>query len=193
MNISPCRKLLPAVQVLVVLCASFSIAAPEPYPEHEVKAAFLYNFMLFTEWPNEKVQDANKPVAIFIVGKYPRCKTFEEIQKKSIEDRPVEVRQFDSYDKIGDPNVLRQCHILLVCESEKKNVHKLLDAVKGSGVLTVGEFDGFLEAGGIINFVKDEEKIRFEISLASAEAEGVKLRSKLLRLAKRVIKQDTQG
>jgi hypothetical protein len=148
--------------------------------------------MKFTDWPGEKVKDPNAPMVIFLVGKYPKCKTFDEIQQKEPEKESVQVRIFDSYEAIGDPNILKTCHVLFICSSEKENVGKLLALVRDSSVLTVGEFDGFLEMGGIINFLSDQEKIRFEISIPSAETAGFKLRSKLLRLAKRVIQEGTE-
>jgi hypothetical protein len=179
--------------VVFVLFACLAVAASETYPEHEVKAAFIYNFIKFTDWPEEKVTDANEVMTIFVVGNYPECKTFKDIQRKSSENNPVSIRMFKSYEQISDPNVLKQCHVLFICKSEKKHIGDMLNLVKDSHILTVGEEKDFLEAGGIISFVEYQEKIRFEVNIPAASEAGLKLRSKLLKLAKRVIKEDAEG
>lgn len=175
--------------VVLMFCVLLSIAASEPYPEHEIKAAFLFNFMKFTEWPEYRMQDSNEPMSIYVVGDYPECKTFKDIRKKDINDRPVQVRIFKSYEKIEDPNILKLCHVLFICETEKKNANTIVNIVKDSGVLTVGEFKGFLEADGMINFVRQEQKIRFEVNLSATQNSGLNLHSKLLKLAKRIINE----
>jgi hypothetical protein len=165
------------------------MAASEPYPEHEIKAAFIFNFMKFTEWPEHRMQDPNEPMFIFVVGDYPECKTFKDIRKKDINNRPVQVKIFKSFDKIKDPNILKSCHVLLICETEKKNAKKILKIINQNGVLTIGEFGGFLESGGMINFTMHDKKIRFEVNLQATRDSGLKLRSKLLKLAKRIINE----
>ncbi len=175
----------------MVLCASLAVASSKTYPEHEVKAAFLYNFMKFTDWPEEKVPDANEAMTIFVVGDYPECKTFKDIQERNSENNPVRVRIFRAYEQISDPNVLKDCHVLFICKSEKKHLGKILNLVKDSSVLTVGEEESFLETGGIINFVEYQEKLRFEVNIPAASEADLKLRSNLLKLAKRVITEDT--
>ncbi len=193
MSVKPYRTSQLTVGVAFVLCACLVVAASETYPEHEVKAAFLYNFMKFTDWPVEKVPDSNDIMTIFVVGNYPECKTFKDIQEKSSESNPVQVRIFKSYEQIDDPNTLKQCHVLFICKDQKKHVGRILNLVKDSHVLTAGEDEGFLEAGGIINFVEYQEKLRFEINIPAASEADLKLRSKLLKLAKRVITDDTES
>jgi len=187
------KVLLFVIGGAFAFCANTAAADSETYPEHEVKAAFMYNFLKFTDWPDEKLPDENKPVNIFVVGDYPECKTFKDIQEKSQEGNPVRVRIFKSYEQMSDPNVLKDCLLLYICKSEKKHVGEILKLVKDSNVLTVGESDGFLEAGGIINFVEYKEKLRFEVNVPAATEADLKLRSKLLKLAKRVITDDTES
>jgi hypothetical protein len=191
MSVRSCRTSPLVVGVVLVLCACPAIASSKTYPEHEVKAAFLYNFMKFTDWPEEKVADANETVTIFVVGDYPECKTFRDIQEKSSENNPVQVQIFKSYEQVKDPNILKSCYVLFICKSEKKHLAEILSLVKDSPVLTVGEEEGFLEKGGIINFVEYREKLRFEVNIPAASEAGLKLRSKLLKLAKHVITDDT--
>lgn len=188
-----CKVLLLTIGAALTFCAHFAAADSETYPEHEVKAAFMYNFLKFIDWPDEKVPDGNEPMNIFVVGDYPECKTFKDIQEKSQDSNPVRVQIFKSFEQMNDPNVLKDCHLLYICKSEKKHVSRILAIVKDSNVLTVGEYDGFLEAGGVINFVEYREKLRFEVSMPAATAANLKLRSKLLKLAKRVITEETKS
>jgi hypothetical protein len=187
------KVLLFIIGAILPFCAHTAEADSETYPEHEVKAAFMYNFLKFTDWPEEKVPDENEAMNIFVVGNYPECKTFKDIQEKSKESNPVRVRIFKSYEQMSDPNVLKECHLLYICKSEKKHVAEILKLVKDSSVLTVGEYEGFLEEGGMINFVEYREKLRFEVNMPAATEADLKLRSKLLKLAKRVITDDTES
>jgi len=86
--------------------------------------------------------------------------------------------------------VLKQCHILFVCSSEKKHFKEINDLVKYHSVLTVSDVDGFLKTGGIINFVLEQSKIRFEVNMFAADESKLDIRSQLLRLAKEVYKED---
>jgi hypothetical protein len=193
MSIKLYKVLLLTIGVVVSFCACTAVADSETYPGHEVKAAFMYNFLKFIDWPEEKVPDENETMSIFVVGDYPECKTFRDIQERSQEGNPVRVRIFKSYEQINDPNILKDCHLLYICKSEKKHVAEILKLVKDSNVLTVGEYEGFLEAGGMINFVEYREKLRFEVNMPAATEADLKLRSKLLKLAKRVITDDTES
>jgi hypothetical protein len=87
---------------------------------------------------------------------------------------------------------LKTCHLLFICPSEKKLLAEIIDVVKSDGVLTVGDIGEFIEAGGTISFFMEDNKIRFNINLTSAEKAGLKIRSQLLRLAKKVIKNGSE-
>jgi len=84
--------------------------------------------------------------------------------------------------------------VLYVCASEKEHLKEIINIVEGSSVLTVGDTDGFLEAGGIINLLIEDKKVRFEVNVTAAEKANLQIRSQLLRLAKRVVKEkETPG
>jgi len=83
--------------------------------------------------------------------------------------------------------------LLFICRSEKEQLGKIINIVKDHNVLTVGDMNDFLESGGIINFVIDDQKVRFEINNNAAKQEKLNIRSKLLRLAKKVIEEETSG
>jgi len=86
---------------------------------------------------------------------------------------------------------IRQCHVLFVCPSEKPFLARILPPVQKAGILLVGDTASFLEAGGTINLVIEEKKVRFEINLAAARRAQLQIRSSLLRLAIRTIEHDS--
>jgi len=146
--------------------------------------------------------DADEPITIGIVGKDPFGNAFDPIKDKPVEGRKIVVKRLRSFAEIKqghDPKAAdievekeiqawRRCCVLFICTSEQKYLKEILDRVKEHPVLTVGDTKGFLESGGIVNFVIEQEKVRFEISTVAAKLAGLKIRSQLLRLAKRVVR-----
>lgn len=171
--------------------------------EYQVKVAFLYNFIKFVDWPKEKIGDSNEPIIIGVIGESPFGKAFEPIKNKKVKGKRIVIKQFRSFEELKKSSgkdkaelarkieALRKCHLLFICSSEKKNLKEIINSVRDHNVLTVGDMEGFLESGGIINFLMEEKKVRFEINVAAAGQAGLKIRSKLLRLAKRVVEEDT--
>jgi hypothetical protein len=176
------------------------LAVPQAYGdsastrEYQVKAAFLYNFIMFVDWPAEKMPAAGEPIIIGIIGKDPFETAFEPVEDKQVNGRKVIVKRFKGLEEIKKSGMdkefeeIKKCHLLFICSSEKAVAKEITDLVKNNNVLTVGDMPGFLESGGgIINFVLEEEKVRFEINQTNAEQSKLQIRSQLLRLAKRVI------
>ncbi|MGD0785870.1 MAG: YfiR family protein [Sedimentisphaerales bacterium] len=165
--------------------------------EYQVKAAFLYNFIMFVDWPPEKMPAADEPMIIGIIGKDPFENAFEPVKDKQVNGRKVVVKRFKGLEEIkksAKPEMdkefeeIRKCHLLFICSSEKGVSKEIAELVKDYSVLTVGDVPGFIESGGgMINFVLEEEKVRFEINKTNAEQCKLQIRSQLLRLAKRVI------
>jgi hypothetical protein len=191
--------------VLLVLLAGAiaprSRAGSEPSQEYKVKAAFLYNFLKFVDWPKETTADANEPITIGIIGKDPYGNAFEPVKDKDVKGKKVVLKRFKSFEELKTSSAdderqmekhieaLKKCHLLFVCSSESKSLKEILKHVKDQPVLTVGEMPGFLEAGGIMNFLMEDNKVRFEVNAAAAKHAKLKIRSQLLRLAKRVIEE----
>ncbi len=173
--------------------------------EYQIKAAFLYNFIKFVEWPKEKVADANEPMIIGIIGQDPFQNAFEPLETKDAKNKKVVIKRFKSWEELkksGEKDksslerqvkAIQKCHLLFICPSEEKNLKEVLNLVKGHSILTVGETKGFLEAGGIINFVMEEKKVRFEINVTTAKKSKLEVRSQLLRLAKKVVSEENTG
>ena len=171
--------------------------------EYKVKAAFVYNFIKFIDFPKEKGSAGSKAITIGIVGSGDFLNAFDPIKSKQIKGKKIVLKQFNGYDNLKelqkkkDPKwkeilkSLKECQVLFICtcENEKKEIPvELLKALKDSGVLVIGEVPGLLKNGGVINFIMENKKVRFEINVKVAEHNGLKIRSQLLKLAKRVIK-----
>jgi hypothetical protein len=183
----------------LVLCVvlwmgpTWAWAAPQVSEEYQIKAAFLYNFIKFVEWPKGRFPGESEPIVIGVVGKDPFGEVLDQVAQKPVKDRGLKVRRFPSVSsEDADPihpqlDALRQCHVLFICPSEKKATGRLLAAVADSAVLTIGDAPGFLEEGGMINFLVEDRKVRFEIGLAKARTAKLDISSQLLRLAKRVV------
>ena len=165
--------------------------------EYQVKAAFLYNFLMFVDWPQEKMADSNAPIIIGIIGKDQFENAFEPVKDKLVNNRKVIVERFKPFEELkkSDKAVLdqqieaiRKCHLLYVCRSEEASLKEILNLIKDYSVLTVASMEKFIDSGGgIINFVMEEDKVRFEINVTTAKQAKLQIRSQLLRLAKRVI------
>jgi hypothetical protein len=146
--------------------------------EYRLKAAFVFNFAKFVEWPPEAFTNATAPIVIGILGDNPFGQDLEEtVNAKTVNDRPFEIREFHSATDA------RKCHILFICTSEKDKLSQIFDALRDTNVLTVGETDGFTDNGGMINFVRQGTKIRFQINADAAKAARLKISSKLMSLA----------
>ncbi len=150
-------------------------------PEYQIKAAFLYNFAKFVEWPAGSFADSTAPFVVGVLGNDPFGPALEKaFQGKTVNGRPLEVRRLERDGSI------RGCHILFVEALEKQGLGLLLVAPRNPGTLVVGETEGFLQRGGAVNFLTQDHKVRFEINLAAAEEAQLRLSSKLLSLASSV-------
>jgi hypothetical protein len=148
--------------------------------EYQIKAAFLFNFATFVDWPSRKFTEPDSPLIIGIVGSDPFGGLLEEqVGDQRINDRTVIVRHIQSMEE------LRKCHMIFVCRSEEDRLGPILSEVRGDNVLTVGETDKFISRGGMINFVVMDGSVHFEINDSAARHAGLKISSKLANLALR--------
>jgi hypothetical protein len=177
--------------------------------EQQIKAAFLYNFIKFVDWPEEKMADSNEPIIIGIIGSEDFIDAFEPVKHKKIKNRNISIKYFaglEKLDKSKEVNeskwnqkiqkTLKTCHVLFICTCDSvrtKNSTKIIKALKGLPVLIIGEMDDFLESGGIINFLMEDKKVRFEINNTAAKRAKLTISSKLLRLARRVVDEKPSG
>jgi hypothetical protein len=143
--------------------------------EYQLKAAFLFNFTKFISWPHA---DASSKLTVCVVSAKEVAGALEAvIRGKSVDARQVVVQQLNS------PAALETCQLLFIGASGKK-MEETLVAAKNLAIVTVGEDEKFLRRGGMINFVLEEGKLRFEINTDAASRAGINISSKLLSLAK---------
>jgi hypothetical protein len=144
--------------------------------EYEVKAAFLYNFSKFVDWPAAR---ATGPFSICIFGDDPFGIKIEIATRgKTVNGREIRIR------RLKDPAEARDCHILFAASADKKKTQQLFDAISLLPVLIVGENEEFLRAGGMVNLsTTGDDRVGVVINNAAAEANGLKISVKLLSLA----------
>lgn len=175
-----CATLILALVTAALTTAIISRADEAAPSAYRLKAAFLFNFAKFVEWPTEAFADARSPMVIGILGENPFGNDLEEtIRDKTINDRPVVVKVFEQ------PSAVTNCHVLFIAASEKKPLPEIVETLRNATVLTVGETERFIESGGMINFVPEGNKIRFQINDEAARKAKLKISSKLLSLAVR--------
>ncbi len=164
--------------LLLTISVGFSAAAQQTPTEYQIKAAFLFNFAKFVEWPPESFRDTNSPIIIGVLGKNVFGNDLEKtIRDKTVNNRHFEFRQFDTTKEAA------HCHILFISPSIKDSLPKILSDFHNASILTVSETDHFLEAGGMINFTIEDNKIRFQINDEAAKKAGLRISAKLLSLA----------
>jgi hypothetical protein len=150
-------------------------------PEYSLKAAYLLNFTQFVEWPSNVFASVDAPIVIGVLGEDPFGSALDQaVREKKVHGRSLEIRRSK---QISD---LRGCHVLFVCASEVKRLSEILAAARRSGILTVSDIDRFVEQGGVISFVTENNKVRFEINMNAAAAAELRISAQLLRLAKKV-------
>lgn len=166
---------------LGLLLAAAHGRAQVPAPsEYQLKAAFLFNFAKFIDWPPETFAADKAPFVIGILGANPFGNELEQtVAGKKINDHPITIQLIHAGSEATN------CHILFISNSEKPRLPETIQSLRGAAVLTVGETDGFVESGGMVNFVQEANKIRFQINDEAAKAARLKISSKLLSLAVR--------
>ena len=170
-----------AAALVVSLLAGLGPAGGAERPkEHEVKAAFLYNFAKFVKWPADG--GPGKTFVVAVLGEDPFGAVLDRtFAGKTLAERPVEVRRLAVADESAD------VQLLFVSASERARLPQVLKALEGRSVLTVGELDRFDEKGGMIAFRVRDDVVRFDVNLAELERARLKMSSQLLRLAQRVL------
>ncbi len=154
--------------------------------EYLIKAGFIFNFAKFVEWPPTTFAQPDSPIVIGILGTDPFGTIIDHIvQDKKIGGRGFVVKRLKWGAEAKD---LRECKILFVGASERAHIDELVQIVKFLPILTVGETPGFAEHGGVIRFVLEDNRVRFEVNVDAARQGGLTISSRLLTLA-RIIQQ----
>lgn len=166
------------------LCAVAPAAAQgTPDMERKIKAAFLYKFLDYTEFPAAAFAGASAPLVIGVVGADELAAELSRIvARRNVQSRTVTVKTF------RDNEVPAGVHLLFVAGSDAARVRGVLKSVRPAPVLLVTEAENGLQQGSVINFKVVEERVRFDVSLEAADKNSIKLSSRLLTVANHVHK-----
>ena len=167
---------LALVSALLWSAEGGSVRAQQRIDEYRLKAAVLYNLTKFVEWPDESFPAATSPFVICILGIDPFGTALDE----SLPSRPGGGRAVVAR-RIAD--VETGCHILFIADSEVRRLPSILDKLRGASVLTVGEVTGFVDRGGVIGLVTEDDRVRFEINADAAAKARLKISARLMTLA----------
>jgi hypothetical protein len=169
------RTALWAASMAAVWACGLCAQTPKP-TEYQVKAAYLANFGKFIEWP-EKPNGEVATFPVCVLGQDPFGPALEAaVAGETIGRAPMEARRITSAQDAGN------CRVVFVCAAEEARLKAMLPKL-AKGVLTVSDIPDFVKHGGMIQFVLEGNRVRFEVNLAAAQRAGLNLSSELLKLA----------
>ncbi|MBN2102882.1 YfiR family protein [bacterium] len=146
--------------------------------EYQIKAKYLYNFARFVDWPEESFNNPDSPFVIGIIGSDPYGIDLEKtIEGKQIKNREFRIRRYQNLEDLSS------CHILFIGVDNRDRRSQIFSKIKNNSILTVGDETNFSKDGGMINFIIKKKKIRFEINSEAVKQSGLKMSTKLLKMA----------
>ena len=164
------------------LCRS-AFADAQAISEYQVKAAYLFSFTKFVEWPAGTFTNPADPIRLCIMGdKSFQTQLNQIVGNRQVAGHPVLVTL------VQDGKESRGCQELFVGSSRSQETLQIIDSLRGSSVLTVGETNDFVEQGGIINFIVQGDHVQFQVNQKAAMLAGLRMSSQLLSVARRVFK-----
>jgi YfiR/HmsC-like len=187
---SPAGPTPPSLRVIFLLFVLLGtcFAQDTASTEYQVKAAYLFNFAKFVEWPTGAFRSPNSPLVICVLGLNPFGSDLEgSIAGKTVGGHRLKISNL--------PHGLdaSSCQIVFIASSEKGQMREILQSLTGASVLTVGDTSGFTDDGGMINFVLEGERVRFEANVDAAEHAHLRLSARLLTVAKLVVGKSQVG
>jgi hypothetical protein len=180
---------LQCMAALVYLLLAGSIALGQQKPsEYQVEAAYLYNFGRFVEWPPKGATNQNSSFTICVLGEDPFGPALDAtLAGETIGNQRVMAR------RISSPQMSADCQILFISSSEASRLNKIIEALDKNAILTVSDIPQFSQRQGMIQFVLEENRIRFEVNLIATQRAGLTLSSELLKVATAVRKNPQPG
>lgn len=161
--------------------SSWNSAAAESLSAYEVKAAFLVNFAKFTTWPADAFAGDAAAVVIGVVGADPFGAALDAAARgQRAGDRPIQVK------RLGTRDDLSVYQIVFIAASEEKQLSQILRRTEDSPTLPVSDIEGFSESGGVIGFVMEGSRVRFQVNVGAAERRRLRVSTRLLALAAKV-------
>lgn len=176
------NSFLRVVTMALLVSPSHGQSSDDVYSlEYRVKAAFLYNFAKFVEWPSASEASGSDRFALCVLGADPFGPILDEtVSGKSVQGKPLEVRRVET------AAAAMTCQVVFISSSERSQISTIVEVLSTAAVLTVSEIPGFAERGGMVNFVLHHDRVQFEINPHLAGKVGLHISSHLLRLARTV-------
>jgi len=171
---------IAAVCLLATLMVAQYTTSAAADMEYRVKAAYLYNFLRFVDWPEQAFSSDDASYELCLLGHDPFGSSLTPVSSKRARKRSIHLRHLQpNADASG-------CHVLFISDSEAKRMPKILRRLRTAPVLTVSELPGFAKHGGMVGFVIDRGKVRLEVNLAAVRRSRLRMSSKLLEVASEV-------
>lgn len=181
----PSRRRVLALAAAVFLGAAAGQESEAPVAEYAVKAALLFKFLRFLEWPEAARPEKGAPFRIAILGKDPFEGYLDEtVSGKTVDDHPITIVRSEEIDDV------KTCPMVFICNSKKEALAEILAGMRNAPNLTVADTDGFAEKGVMINLVLRDKKVRFQINYGAARNAGIEVDAQLLKLAELVGPED---
>jgi YfiR/HmsC-like len=178
----PARRRVSPLLILFLMLASAGRsfgADPRTLSEYQIKAGFFFNFTRFVEWPETAFATPTSPILACVAGDTPLTELVTDVAVgKVVNGRAVSIRRV----KVSDD--LRRCNLLFISAGEDRRAAEILAGLKKTSTLTVGETPGFAQAGGMINFSIQENKVKLELNLDATTRAGLKVNSKLIAVSR---------
>lgn len=180
-------KFRSTIAILIMLVASAGgqpAPAEQSYPDgtrqsdSAVKAAFLFNFIKFVEWPADRFPGEGEPICVGVLGLDEMAEALSPIERRNIRNRPLRIYRNPT------PAELALCQVVFISDSEQDRLAEILPVLAANAVLTVGDMDDFAARGGVIGFVIRNSRVGLEVNAGAAEASHLKISAKLMELAK---------
>lgn len=178
MSISSLIKLM-ALPALAVMAQLARAEATSP-SEYQVKAAFIYNFAKYAEWPSEVMGGRDRPFTLCIVGRDPSDSAFSSVEGRQVGGRPLKIRRDVRMEDIAG------CHIAFISESEEHRLPSVLKSMASAPILTISDIDGFVEAGGAVGMFVAEDRLKFDANFTALQRANIKVNSQVLWMARTV-------
>jgi len=164
------------ITLFLGLILSTQLLAADQFNEYQIKAAFLYNFIAFTEWP----EDVNQTLNLCVYGEDYFGQEIDKLQARGVGSNSIKILRLSSLEKS------QECHVLFISKSVINNLPNIISSVQGKSILTIADSPEAATNGVIINMSLTQNKISFEVNLESARSVGLGISSRLLQLATKV-------
>jgi hypothetical protein len=189
----PGQRVLRRISLILAVCfchflVPFAKGQSSPSSEYVSKATFLANFPNFAEWPPDAFPNSSSPFALCVVGDFSFGTTLAELTRSTrVQGHRIDVRWIRKIEELSS------CHMVFVSRSQVRRYARMIELLRPSSVLTVGETPEFLGAGGIMSFSVAQDALQFDVNLEAANHARLKISSRLLVLARQVIYKREEG